>query len=89
MASAIAGMFASSVGKTLLHPIDTVKAKLQVNYIEKPSIQATIKTTIKNDGIFGLYRGLPICVIGGIPAAALYFGSYEFFKTHTLKNEWL
>jgi len=30
IASSLAGMMASSVGKVLLHPIDTVKAKLQV-----------------------------------------------------------
>jgi hypothetical protein len=30
ISSALAGMMASSVGKTILHPIDTVKAKIQV-----------------------------------------------------------
>lgn len=82
-------MFASTVGKSCLHPIDTVKAKLQVKNTAKPSIVETFTSTLKKEGLSGLYRGLPISVLGSIPAAALYFGSYEFFKTQTLQNKWL
>lgn len=40
--------------------------------------------TVKAEGIAGLYRGFGIHVLGSIPAAGLYFGSYEFFKKNTL-----
>lgn len=83
IASSLAGMAASSFGKTLLHPIDTVKAKLQVRDT-KLSIAQTASETIKLEGLGGLYRGLPISLIGSLPATALYFGSYEFFKLQTL-----
>ncbi len=33
LASSLAGLIGSSVGKTVLHPIDTVKAKLQVQQV--------------------------------------------------------
>jgi solute carrier family 25 (mitochondrial carnitine/acylcarnitine transporter), member 20/29 len=88
VASSLAGMMASSVGKTLLHPIDTVKAKLQVRDT-RLSIAQTARQTLKVEGISGLYRGLPISLIGSLPATALYFGSYEFFKSQTLQNKWL
>lgn len=42
------------------------------------------KDTIRKEGLGGLYRGFAIHVTGSIPAAGLYFGSYEFFKSHTL-----
>lgn len=36
-----------------------------------------------------MYRGFGIHVGGSIPAGGLYYGSYEFFKKNTLKNEFL
>ncbi len=47
------------------------------------------RETMQKEGIRGLYRGFGIHVCGGIPAGGLYFGSYEFFKKNTLKNEYL
>jgi len=32
---------------------------------------------------------LPIAIIGGVPGAFLYFGSYEFWKKHTLENKFM
>ena len=49
----------------------------------------TAYRTIESETWRGLYRGLPISVIGGMPAVSLYFSSYEFFKKHTLKIEFL
>ena len=39
------------------------------------------------EGIGGLYRGFGVHVLGSIPAAGLYFGSYEFFKSHVLERK--
>jgi hypothetical protein len=36
-----------------------------------------------------LYRGFAIHILGSIPAGFLYFGSYEFFKRHSLKYPYL
>ena len=94
--SAIAGLAAASIGKSIMHPIDTIKAKLQVMSIPghaKPSIEAGPKQsiimqlagdTVKAEGVRGLYKGFGIHVLGSIPAGGLYFGSYELFKKLTL-----
>ena len=34
-----------------------------------------------------MYRGFAIHISGSIPAAALYFGSYEFFKSRVLDHQ--
>lgn len=47
------------------------------------------RDTISKEGIRGLYKGFPIHVGGSIPAGGLYFGSYEFFKKHTLQYKFL
>lgn len=101
LVNGLAGLVASCAGKTVMHPIDTIKAKLQV--ISIPGLNGQTQTqvggrgmmtklfreTMQNEGIKGLYRGFGIHVGGSIPAGGLYFGSYEFFKKHTLKNEYL
>ena len=89
------GIIGSSIGKTFCHPIDTIKARLQVwlgttyKQGEGSIIINTAKDVIKNDGIAGLYKGLPTSIIGGIPAAFIYFGSYELWKKNTLQFEFL
>lgn len=95
MASACAGLIGSSVGKTILHPIDTIKAKLQVQQMSAETsktargqvIQQIVQDTVRKEGLGGLYRGFAIHVGGSIPAAALYFGSYEFFKSSVLDTK--
>jgi hypothetical protein len=44
---------------------------------------------IKNEGIAGIYKGLPTALIGGIPGAFLYFGAYEYWKRKTLEFDFL
>lgn len=48
-----------------------------------------VRQTIKSDGIGGLYRGFAINIAGSIPAAGIYFGSYELFKKNTLQYSYL
>ena len=50
-------------------------------------IQTIVRETISKEGMGGLYRGFAINIWGSIPAAGLYFGSYEFFKSRTLEHK--
>jgi solute carrier family 25 (adenine nucleotide translocator) protein 4/5/6/31 len=52
-------------------------------------IRDIAKQTIAKEGLAGLYRGFGINLVGSIPAAGLYFGSYEFFKQKTLQIKYL
>ena len=55
--------------------------------MQKSRIVNIARDTVKAEGIRGLYRGFSINVIGSIPAAGLYFGSYEYFKKNFLQYE--
>ena len=50
-------------------------------------IRQLVQDTIRKEGFGGLYRGFAIHICGSVPAAALYFGSYEFFKSRVLEKE--
>lgn len=73
-----------------MHPIDTIKAKLQVQkrslkVPEKGSIILKIaQETVAKEGLGGLYRGFAVGIVGAVPASFLYFGSYEWFKKNSL-----
>jgi hypothetical protein len=82
----MSGLFAGSIAKFFTHPLDTIKAKIQVNssVTNKARILDTFTHTLKTEGLKGLYRGLPVSVFGSMPASVLYFGSYEFAKKRLL-----
>ena len=44
-----------------------------------------VRETVAKEGLKGLYRGYTVHILGSIPAAGLYFGSYEFIKSRTLQ----
>lgn len=93
LASALAGMVGGTVGKLFCHPIDSVKARIQVKTefgsAAKGSLLGTASEVVRLEGIQGLYRGLPINLFGSIPASFLFFGSYELFKHLTYQNTFI
>ena len=86
--SMISGLFSGSLAKLITHPLDTIKARVQVESKSKEKIFSTLKNILKNEGIKGLYRGVGISVLGSIPGCVIYFGSYEYAKKHLLFFEY-
>ena len=61
---------------------------MQISNKERGSIiKEIVQETIRKEGIGGMYRGFAIHVFGGVPAAAIYFGSFEFFKSRVLDKD--
>ena len=74
-----------------LYPIDTCKAKLQVQRPNSASllpsssppfssVLSCLRYTYQREGLRGLYAGFPITFFGSAPAACLYLTSYEVTK---------
>ena len=80
LASATAGL----VGRLFCHPIDTIKAKLQIS--DKGSIRDVIRSTIKKEGLQGFYRGVGAVIIGGVPGVTVYISSYDYSKSYLLQH---
>jgi len=80
----ISGLFSGSIAKLFTHPIDTIKAKIQIDEGKGTKISNVFKNTIKAEGFRGLYKGLPVSIFGSMPASVLYFGSYEWAKKKLL-----
>lgn len=60
---------------------------MKTTWGQTQSISSTFNNIVKTDGYRALYRGIGISFFGSIPAAAIYFGSYEWFKGRSYESE--
>ena len=75
LASAVAGL----AGRLICHPMDTIKAQLQAG--------SMAGTGMSRFSVRGLYRGLGVTLVGGIPATAIYLNTYDYAKAILLEKE--
>ncbi|KAI5054637.1 hypothetical protein GOP47_0029782 [Adiantum capillus-veneris] len=80
--SALAGGLAGGFTNVVLHPIDTVKTKLQTR--GSASIYSgpfdVISKVFASQGIGGFYSGVQAAFLGSVMSSATYFGTYELAK---------
>lgn len=80
----VAGGITGGIEICITYPTEYVKTQLQLD--EKGDrkkyngIADCLKKTVKDRGVFGLYRGLSVLLVGSIPKSAARFGAFEFLK---------
>ncbi|KAJ3176443.1 hypothetical protein HDU87_005312 [Geranomyces variabilis] len=82
---ALAGFAAGTVSTALLHPMDLVKTRLQLNALRKfrPSgLRMLINIWQSEGGMRGIYRGVSANLVGAAAWWTLYFWWYALFKEH-------
>ncbi|KAJ3058625.1 hypothetical protein HDU98_005283, partial [Podochytrium sp. JEL0797] len=78
-----AGLAAGATTTVLLHPLDIVKIRFQINENRGGIFRGTLSALGKiraQDGFRGLYRGLPANVIASTVAWGFYFTCYDHIK---------
>lgn len=79
---AVAGGIAGGFTNVVLHPIDTVKTKLQTRgaaAMYSGPLDVICKV-LASQGICGLYSGVQAAFVGSVMSSAIYFGTYELAK---------
>jgi hypothetical protein len=84
----VAGAIAGCIAKFCVHPIDTIKAKVQVNRARIDNLKDfnqgivwdIIKKTYSNEGIAGFFQGVGISALGSTIAFSAYMTAYQFCK---------
>ncbi|KAJ0587873.1 putative mitochondrial carrier domain superfamily [Helianthus annuus] len=79
------GAIAGGFGEGMMHPIDTVKTRIQSQAImtqtqKQKSILQMVKAVWGVDGLRGFYRGVVPGVTGSLATGATYFGVIESTK---------
>lgn len=79
---ALAGGIAGGFTNVVLHPVDTVKTKLQTR--GSASLYSgpfdVVYKVLASQGIWGLYSGVQAAFVGSVMSSAVYFGTYELGK---------
>jgi len=79
----LAGAFAGMIADGIVHPIDTVRARLQIQVgAQSPGTFKTFCNILTKEGWRALYKGFGIVVAFTTPAHALYFVGYEGGKKY-------
>ena len=81
----ITGSFAGITAQTITYPGDTIRRQMQSNGIGgKKRLYSNswqcLASIMKNEGLVGLYRGLPINIFRAIPGSAIQFAAYGKLK---------
>jgi hypothetical protein len=81
-----AGALAGITAQTITYPGDTIRRRMQSNGMGGTKLLYRnswhcVTTILKQEGVVGLYRGLLINCLRGIPGAAIQFSAYEGLKS--------
>ncbi|EIW68456.1 hypothetical protein TREMEDRAFT_69380 [Tremella mesenterica DSM 1558] len=78
------GALSGFTSAVCLQPLDLLKTRLQQNYEDgrRRKIVDTVKVVLKDDGIFGLWRGTTPTLIRNVPGVAIYFYTLSSIRTH-------
>lgn len=80
---AAGGAIAGAFTYVCLHPLDTIKTKLQTKGASKiydNAFDAIVKT-FQTKGILGFYTGVSAVIVGSTASSGIYFGTCEFGKS--------
>lgn len=86
----LAGGMTGLVASFAEGPIDFYKSQMQVQAIKhaenpslkQPNMAETVRTSLKLNSVRGPFQGLGATLMRNIPANAVYFGSFECFKSY-------
>lgn len=84
----LCGSLAGMSGKLVEYPFDTIKVRLQTQPrgITAEGPWQCFKATMKNEGIRGLYQGLPSPLLGAMMENAVLFWIYRSAESWMLSN---
>ncbi|XP_042868885.1 mitochondrial glycine transporter A-like [Penaeus japonicus] len=89
--SFVAGSFSGTCSTILFQPLDLVKTRLQTT-IAIPSggsmgMIAIVGRVVRNERIFGLWKGVTPSIFRCVPGVGLYFSSLNWLKTNFCEGQ--
>ncbi|XP_077451222.1 solute carrier family 25 member 44b [Stigmatopora argus] len=82
---AMAGPLAAATASTVTNPMDVIRARVQVE--GRSSITETFRQLIKEEGLWGMTKGLSARIISSTPTAIVMVVGYESLKKLSLRPE--
>ncbi|KAJ3332318.1 hypothetical protein HDU91_003123 [Kappamyces sp. JEL0680] len=87
----ISGGLAGTAADAFLHPVDTLKTRMQGQLTSKSvkynGIWPSLGIILKEEGIRGLFGGFTASLLGSLLGQTVYFGAYEMTKRRMIDAE--
>lgn len=83
VATLAASALAGAISRCVVHPLDTLRARLMVTTANQDTLMSTARSIVRTDGVRGFYRGFGISVVMQAPAVATYLSTYDWSKSLT------
>jgi len=83
-AKLVCGGLTGMTASTLTYPLDLIRTKLSINVADstiKPTIWGVGKQVVRENGIQGLYKGLPSSLVGITPYIGIKMASFDILKS--------
>nr|XP_022908740.1 solute carrier family 25 member 40-like [Onthophagus taurus] len=77
----VAGGTARIISASLVSPLELIRTKMQSTRLSYFEIGEALKVLIKQDGIWGLWKGVFATLLRDVPFSAMYWTSYEAIKS--------
>lgn len=74
----ICGFFAGAFSKAVTFPLDTIRKRVQIQAGTKISAVGVTRNVLRNEGVFGLYKGYSISILKTAPTSAITLFVYEY-----------
>jgi len=76
----IAGGIAGTTEILIMYPTDVVKTRAQLSTGKSQGMLSTMASMLKNEGFFGMYRGIVPPILAETPKRAIKFAANEFYR---------
>jgi solute carrier family 25 (mitochondrial phosphate transporter), member 23/24/25/41 len=81
----VAGGLAALTAATITYPLDLVQARVTVllseaEYRGRSTIWGVLRSTVRQEGVLGLYRGMSVALLSVVPYMAMNLSLWEVFK---------
>ena len=78
--SVVSGGSARTISATLISPLELVRTKMQSKKLKYSEVWNAVQSSVKQQGVRSLWRGLGPTILRDVPFSALYWLNYEFYK---------
>lgn len=79
-----AGSSARVFAATVISPLELIRTKLQSEQLTYQQLRIAVRSTIRQDGLLSLWRGLSPTLLRDVPFSAIYWLGYESMKSKVM-----
>lgn len=82
----MSGATARIISATAVSPLELIRTKMQSTKLSYFEVGQALKSLVKNDGVFGLWKGVTSTLLRDVPFSAFYWMTYEQLKNRFAVN---